>query len=153
MRTSVCRAAVDDPLAAQGGSPLVLDQDGFHGPGFGIEADLARGGVLFPAVAGAGALLRLAPCGRRVFLHCVRLPRLPGGRGGEIGRPLVALDLRVDGQGDHAHGGLIPEGRGIGVGGVGEEEPVDLVLSRSPSRILVDGIGLEDVHPLVVFEP
>ena len=59
----VSRTAVDDPLAAEGGPPLVFDQDGFHGFSFGIEADLARGGVLFPAVAGAGALRCHAPCG------------------------------------------------------------------------------------------
>jgi len=34
------RAAADDPLAAESGLPVVLDQDGFHGPGFGVEADL-----------------------------------------------------------------------------------------------------------------
>jgi len=49
-------AAADDPLAAKGGTPLVFDQDGLDGPRFGIEADLARGGILLPSVAGAGAL-------------------------------------------------------------------------------------------------
>ena len=60
---SVSRTTVDDPLAAEGGPPLVLDQDGFNGPGFGIKADLAGGGAFLPAVAGAGALRCLAPCG------------------------------------------------------------------------------------------
>jgi hypothetical protein len=61
MGATVCRAAVDDIHAAEGLAPLVLDQDGLHGPGFGLEADLARGGVLFPAVARTGALRCLAP--------------------------------------------------------------------------------------------
>jgi hypothetical protein len=56
MGSSIGRAAVDDIHAADSGPPLVLYQDGLHGPGFGIEANLARGGVLFPAVAGAGDL-------------------------------------------------------------------------------------------------
>jgi hypothetical protein len=77
-RKPVGRAAADDPLAAQGGPPLLLDQDGFHGPGFGIEADLARGGVLFPAVARAGALRCLAAGGGAAFSSlastCGRVP-------------------------------------------------------------------------------
>jgi hypothetical protein len=42
----VGRAAADDPLSAEGGPPLVLDEHRLNGPVLGIEADLARGGVL-----------------------------------------------------------------------------------------------------------
>jgi hypothetical protein len=78
MGATVGRAAADDPLAAQSGPPIVLDQDGFHGPSFRLEADLARGGVLLPAVAGAGALRCLAAGGGAAFSSlasaCGRVP-------------------------------------------------------------------------------
>jgi hypothetical protein len=64
----VRRAALYDSLAAQGCPPLLLDQDGFGGPGFGFEAALARGvySYLLQLVSAPcdSALRKVSPNGR-----------------------------------------------------------------------------------------